>query len=117
MAKYDYTEESRWADVEDTAEAICRSMSTYLQGQLGWHENKIEERIEKELNRDIPKGLFDTKEKRRGWELDGAKLLDVGAWRHCTAGPTPTVWSRERSLQNCRDFDSAKMDSMQNEFV
>ena len=35
MAKYDYTEESRWADVEDTAEAIRRSMTTYLQGQLG----------------------------------------------------------------------------------
>jgi len=79
MAKYDYTEESRWADVEDTAEAIRRSMTTYLQGQLGWKENQIEKRIEKELNRDIPKGLFDTKEERRGWKLDGAKLLDVGA--------------------------------------
>jgi SAM-dependent methyltransferase len=79
MAKYDYTSSDRWSDAKDSSEAIRQSMTTYLQGQLGRSKVEVEERIRKELRREIPKGLFDGKEKREDWRLSGARLIDVGA--------------------------------------
>jgi ubiquinone/menaquinone biosynthesis C-methylase UbiE len=79
MAKYNYTSSDRWSDAKDSSEAIRQSMTTYLQGQLGRSKVEVEERIRKELRREIPKGLYSGKEERDDWQLSGARLIDVGA--------------------------------------
>lgn len=79
MAKYDYTDPAFIEEVSDVRSAIRTSVFSYCKAQLGWSERKCKERIDKEIKREIPKGLFDTQEERWGWELSGAKILDVGS--------------------------------------
>ena len=63
------------AGVED---AVGLSVINCLHHQLGWPLEKCEERTKMELDRVIPKAAFDGLGKV-GWNLRGAKILDVGA--------------------------------------
>jgi ubiquinone/menaquinone biosynthesis C-methylase UbiE len=79
MAKYSYSDSDIWRETTSVKDAIRRSVFNYCKGQLGWSNDGCEERVEKEVSREIPKSLFDSQEERWGWALSGAKLLDVGA--------------------------------------
>lgn len=62
------------------AEALIRrSLRAYLVGELGWKEEDYEARLDVELERRIPRTLFDRLETESGWKLQGRRLLDVGA--------------------------------------
>lgn len=73
---YDYGAE---ADGAGSDELIRQSLREYLVGELGWDEEDFEDRLAIELDRRIPKGLFDRLETESDWKLEGRRLLDVGA--------------------------------------
>jgi len=79
MPGYNYADPDSVVKSADVESAVRKTVLNYFRDQLGWSLEKCENRVDKELNRDIPKGLFDKKEERRDWDLDGARLLDVGA--------------------------------------
>lgn len=59
-------------------EAIRITVVHYAHDQLGWSAADCEERVAIESARLIPKNVFDSLA-RAGWNLKGARLLDVGA--------------------------------------
>lgn len=67
------------AEPIDSDELIRQSLHEYLVGDLGWEEEDFEDRLAVELDRRIPRGLFDRLEKHSNWKLRGRRLLDVGA--------------------------------------
>lgn len=75
-AGYDYGAE---VDGAASDELIRRSLRDYLVGDLGWDEEDFEDRLAVELDRRIPRGLFDRLETESDWKLEGRRLLDVGA--------------------------------------
>lgn len=79
MAKYDYVDTKNLDEAATVEHAVRTTVINYFRQQLGWSSEKCEQRVEIELNREIPKAEFNTLENRRGWHLDGATLLDVGA--------------------------------------
>ena len=79
MAKYDYASVDGLGQAATVKEAVRITVVNYVHHQLGWSREKCEQRVEMELDRRIPKGLFDTKKKYRDWSLNGARLIDVGA--------------------------------------
>lgn len=79
MPGYDYADSSSLDTASGVRSAIRQTVFNYFEDQLGWSRKKCEERVEKEISRDIPKSLFDNQAQRWGWNLSGAKVLDVGA--------------------------------------
>lgn len=79
MPGYDYVSEDEVEQAASLEEAARATVVNYFHEQLGWSREKCEERVEQELAREIPKGLFDLKVERRGWNLNKARLIDVGA--------------------------------------
>jgi ubiquinone/menaquinone biosynthesis C-methylase UbiE len=79
MAKYDYADAKELQQASTIEEAVRSTVMNYFYHQLGWKTEKCEQRVEMELKRKIPKGLFDKKSRQRGWELQNARLVDVGA--------------------------------------
>lgn len=79
MPGYDYASSDIVKQEESVKEAVRTTVMNYFHHQLGWSREKCEQRVEKELNREIPKGLFDNARRKQDWELDGARLIDVGA--------------------------------------
>ena len=79
MPGYDYADSDSVRHSPNVESAVRKTVLNYVHEQLGWSLEECENRVDKELKRDIPKGMFDTEEERRGWQLDGAQLLDVGA--------------------------------------
>lgn len=73
---YDY---AAGVDQVDSTDLIRQSLHEYLVGELEWNEADFEERLAVELDRRIPRGLFDRLETESGWDLEGRRLLDVGA--------------------------------------
>lgn len=61
--------------VED---AVRVSVENYMRHQLGWSIEQCTERVAAELSRAIPKRVF-AKLTDVGWQLEGARLLDLGA--------------------------------------
>lgn len=70
---------SPYRDASGSEELIRESLHAYLVGELGWGEEEFENRLALELDRQIPKALFDQLEGAAGWEIQGHRLLDVGA--------------------------------------
>jgi ubiquinone/menaquinone biosynthesis C-methylase UbiE len=79
MAEYDYANKGNIKRTATVEEAVRTTVINYFRNQLGWSQDKCEQRVQKELDREIPKGLFDSTSKLRGWELEGNRLIDVGA--------------------------------------
>jgi hypothetical protein len=55
MAKYDYVAAEGLKQCRSVEEAVHITVVNLFHHQLGWSLNKCEERVEKELNREIPK--------------------------------------------------------------
>ena len=79
MSKYEYADPADVEKASDIEAALRKTVFNYLHDQLGWSSERCEQRIEKELNRDIPRTILDVLERRRGWLFTDARLLDVGA--------------------------------------
>lgn len=79
MPGYDYASPNEVEQPKTVDEAVRTTVRNYFYHQLGWCRKKCEQRVEKELNREIPKGLFDNLRRKRNWKLEGARLVDVGA--------------------------------------
>lgn len=79
MAEYDYVETKAVVEATTVEEAVRATVINYFHHQLGWPLEKCEQRVEKELNREIPKGLYDNIRRKRDWQLEDARLIDVGA--------------------------------------
>lgn len=79
MPGYDYASADDVEQRKTVEEAVRTTVINYFHDQLGWSREKCEQRIEKELNREIPKGLFDNLKEERDWKLKGARLIDIGA--------------------------------------
>lgn len=55
------------------------SLQRYMVGELGLSPSACEQRVRTELERTIPRRVYDALESNSGWSLGGARLLDVGA--------------------------------------
>ncbi len=63
----------------DTDKLIERTLRAHLVDILGWGEEAFLLRSRMEIEREIPRRLFDHLEGECGWDLDGRRILDVGA--------------------------------------
>jgi ubiquinone/menaquinone biosynthesis C-methylase UbiE len=79
MAQYSRNISGNIAAKSSMEEAVRSTVLNYFHEQLGWTLENCEKRVAEELNRTIPRRLFDKVEKKRDWDLDEASLLDVGA--------------------------------------
>ncbi len=79
MAKYDYASKDDPKQAGTIEEAVRITVINYFHHQLGWSRSKCDQRVEMELERRIPKGLFDTLEGYRNWRLEDARIVDIGA--------------------------------------
>ena len=79
MPGYDYASVDDVEQDETVEEAVRTTVINYFHHELGWSRDKCEQRVERELDRDIPKWFFDNEKRKRGWQLEDACLLDVGA--------------------------------------
>lgn len=79
MPGYNYADPCSLNSDSEVQDAIRQSVFNYFEGQLGWEREKCEARVEKEINRDIPKSLFENQEERWEWDLSESRVLDVGA--------------------------------------
>jgi SAM-dependent methyltransferase len=79
MPGYDYASADNIERDETVEEAVHTTVVNYFHDQLGWPLEKCEERVEKELDREIPKWFFENEKRKRGWKFENARLLDVGA--------------------------------------
>ncbi len=79
MSKYDYAGVEDVVEASSIEEAIRITAIKYFHNQLGWPREKCEQRVEKEINLEIPIGLFENVRRKRDWQLAGARLVDVGA--------------------------------------
>ena len=76
---YDYTTRRPIDPAACVDAAIEATVLNYFADQLGWAPAACAERTRMELARDIPRAVFDDLIAKRGWQLKGAKVLDVGA--------------------------------------
>lgn len=79
MAKYDYETAANIREANTLDEAIRFSVVNYMHHQLGWSLERCEERVQREIDREIPSGLFDQLQKDWDWTLEDCRVLDVGA--------------------------------------
>ena len=79
MAKYNYNLVYSLDEADSVREAIQITIFNYMHHQLGWSVDKCEKRVEKELNREIPKSCFNMLEEQKGWKLNNSKILDIGS--------------------------------------
>lgn len=79
MTKYDYEKKANIGEANTLDEAIRISVVNYMHHQLGWSIERCKERIQREIDREIPSGLFDQLQKDWDWTLEDCRVLDVGA--------------------------------------
>jgi len=75
---YNYETLESISSAHGTDAAIRATVINYLHHQLGLDMEDCEDRIRMEIERDIPKKLFDMLEES-GWSLQGRRVLDIGA--------------------------------------
>ncbi len=79
MPGYDYADPDSVQHAGNIESAVRETVINYFHDQLGWCREKCEDRVRQELNRHIPKMLFDEMSQHRGWKYESARLLDVGS--------------------------------------
>lgn len=75
--KYNYNLKYDINEAGDIQTAIYYTIINYLHQQLGLSIEYCKERVNLEIDRAIPKALFDYL-KRQGWKLKDKKILDIG---------------------------------------
>lgn len=76
---YAYEGSEALDEAKNLRDAIRITVFNYMQHQLGWSREACKARVEQEVRRDIPKYVFNWLEGEREWQLEKARLLDVGA--------------------------------------
>jgi len=77
--KYDYSRPLAIEEAEDLETALWFTIVNYTHHQLGIGLEDCKLRLKIEFERRIPSAAFDQLEKNYGWNLKGARLLDVGS--------------------------------------
>jgi ubiquinone/menaquinone biosynthesis C-methylase UbiE len=76
---FDYPRQLDLAHATDVGSAIRITMLNCLHYQLGWPRDACEAQARKEEERRLPRALIASLENTRGWRVEGARMLDVGA--------------------------------------
>jgi ubiquinone/menaquinone biosynthesis C-methylase UbiE len=79
MPGYNYSQIQELRDAKNIRGATMTTIMNYFHYQLGWSIKACENRLEKEINREIPKATFNKLKENYHWEIKDAKFLDVGS--------------------------------------
>ena len=76
--KYQFGTYNEISDDTDINKVVQEFTYNLLSQQCGWTDKECKKKAIDEINRDIPKRIFNYLE-LYGWNLDGSKILDVGS--------------------------------------